>query len=170
MTPAREQGDMRYVECPESYSDDAHAACSLFLAGGVTGCPDWQAEVASMSSDMDIVLLNPRRRDFPIQDPTASEAQICWEHRHLRAASGILFWFPRESVCPIALYELGAWSMTSKTLFVGVHPEYERRADVEIQTRLTRPDVHVMYALNDLVKSVQSWSRRFADQHGASNL
>lgn len=129
----------------------------MFLAGGVTGCPDWQAEVVSRLSGANIVLLNPRRRNFPIADPTASRTQIEWEHTHLRTASGILFWFPRESVCPIALYELGAWSMTSKPLFVGVHPEYPRRADIEIQTSLTRPEIEIYSSLDRLIGAVQGW-------------
>jgi hypothetical protein len=146
---------VRYIECPDNHADTAP---SLFLAGGVTGCPDWQSEVVSSLSDLPLVLLNPRRKDFPILDPTASEGQISWEHRHLRGATAILFWFPEESICPITLYELGAWSMTSKPLFVGVHPSYPRRADVEIQTRLVRPDIHVAHSLAALTSAVRLWS------------
>src|SRR5262249_61438365 len=87
------------------------------------------------------LVLNPRREQFPIEDPDAAFAQIAWEHQALRAAGAIVFWFPRETVCPIALYELGAWSMTQRRIFVGAHEAYPRRLDIEIQTRLARPDV-----------------------------
>lgn len=110
-----------------------------------------------MLGDADVVLVNPRRWDFPIHDPAASEAQIAWEHKHLRSASGLLFWFPSESVCPISLYELGAWSMTNKPLFVGVHADYSRRVDVVIQTRLVRPDVRVAGSLGELTGEVRRW-------------
>jgi hypothetical protein len=116
---------------------------------------DWQAEMVAMLGATDLVLFNPRRQNFPIHDPEASEFQIKWEHEHLRKASAILFWFPCESLCPIVLYELGAWSMTSKTILVGVHPEYKRRQDVEIRTRLVRPDVQIVYSLSELSQLVK---------------
>src|ERR1700744_4033888 len=112
-----------YVECPEEFGG---VGTSLFLAGGITDCPDWQAEMRARLEDSALVLLNPRRARFPIDDPSVAEAQIAWEHRHLRRASAILFWFPAEALQPIALYELGAWSMTTKPLVVGVHPGYVR--------------------------------------------
>lgn len=127
---------------------------SLFLAGGITGCPDWQADVVGLLKDSDIVVFNPRRKDFPIHDPNAARKQIEWEHEYLRMADAILFWFPCETLCPIVLYELGAWSMTAKPLAVGIHPDYQRRQDVEIQTKLARPDVAIVYSLPDLVKLV----------------
>src|SRR5262245_44428843 len=107
---------------------------AVFLAGGISGCPDWQREVVALLDDLPLVLLNPRRADFPLNDPAAAPAQIAWEYRHLRKADAILFWFPCETVCPIALYELGAWSVYEdqrgrRPLFVGVHPDYPRRPD-----------------------------------------
>ena len=83
-------------------------------------------------------------------DSTIAVAQIEWEHRHLHRADALLFWFPCETLCPIALYELGAWSMTGKPLCVGTHPDYPRRLDVEVQTRLARPDIRVVSSLEDL--------------------
>jgi hypothetical protein len=96
------------------------------------------------------------RKDFPIDDPGAAEAQIKWEHHYLRRAGSISFWFPKETLCPIVLYELGAWSMTAKPLAVGVEPGYEREADVRIQTRLTRPDVPILDNLEALAAQVIS--------------
>ena len=48
--------------------------------------------------------------------------------------------------------------MSQKPLFVGVHPNYQRRADVEIQTRLVRPDVTIVYTIEDLVKQVLAYA------------
>jgi len=127
----------------------------LFLAGGIQGCPDWQSDMVSLLHDTSWVVLNPRRTNFPIHDPTAADAQIQWEYDHLRYADVILFWFPCETLCPIVLYELGAWSMTKKPLYVGVHPDYQRRQDVEIQTRLSRPDVRIVYSLEALAQEVK---------------
>lgn len=130
---------------------------AIFLAGGITGCPDWQADAVDLFGDWHGVLLNPRRPDFPIHDPGAAGRQIRWEHRALHLADAILFWFPAESICPIALYELGAWSMTPKPLFVGCASSYPRRADVEIQAGLARPDVRVRTALTDVVDDALMW-------------
>lgn len=127
---------------------------TVFLAGGVTGCPDWQQEMRHLLQDTDLTLLNPRRANFPIDDPGAAQEQIAWEYIFLRLADMILFWFPCETPCPIALYELGAWSMAVKPIFVGVHPLYRHRADVEIQTGLVRPEVEVVYSLAELARQV----------------
>ena len=116
---------MHYIEAPE-YLQHTFGHRSLFLAGGITNCPNWQREMVGLLCDTDLILLNPRRKDFPIHDPAAAEGQIVWEHRHLRGADAILYWFPCETLCPIVLYELGAWSMTEKRIYVGVHLEYRK--------------------------------------------
>jgi len=144
---------MKYIESPDNSRTMPHEY-SIFMAGGITGCPDWQREMTTLLKDVNITLFNPRRKDFPIHDPSASGAQIEWEHSRLRMAMAILFWFPCETLNPIVLYELGAWSMTQKPLFVGVHPDYKRRQDVEIQTKLARPEIRIVYSLEDLSKII----------------
>jgi len=150
-----------YVEAPVAYTG---AGPSLFLAGGITDCSDWQAEARKRLAGSGFDLLNPRRANFPMDDPGAAEEQITWEHDHLRKADAILFWFPAGAVQPIALYELGAWSMTGKPLFVGADPGYARRPDVEIQTKLARPGLPVVSDLGALVQQVKAspvaaWAR-----------
>lgn len=145
--------DMKYAEAlerPEVYDR------SLFMAGGITNCPDWQQAMRELLKDSGYMLLNPRRADFPIGEPGAAQEQIEWEYNMLRRAEYIMFWFPKETICPIVLYELGAWSMTGKHIFVGVHPDYQRRQDVEIQTKLVRPNIEIVYSLEEL--SDQIWS------------
>ena len=144
---------MIYVEALSRLKEDTKGT-TLFLAGGITNCPLWQETMVKLLGDTDFVLLNPRRANFPIGDPSAALEQVTWEHRHLRLADAILFWFPAETLCPIVLFELGAWTMTDKLIFVGVHPEYARRKDVEIQTRLARPEIEVVYSLEDLARQV----------------
>lgn len=154
------------IEALDDYSPQL-GQTSIFLAGGITSCHNWQQEMIHLLRETDLVVLNPRRANFPIDDPAAAEAQIAWEFRHLRHAHSILFWFPCETLCPITLYELGAWSMTSKPLFVGIHPDYQRRRDVEIQTRLVRPDVSIAYSLEDLARTVcGEWRNPYPGQPG----
>ena len=42
--------------------NDMPQSVDLFLAGGITNCPDWQADAIKMLDDgSDIVVANPRR-------------------------------------------------------------------------------------------------------------
>jgi hypothetical protein len=148
---------MTYVEAPEEF--DSVGVPSLFLAGGISDCDGWQWRLAEMLSPLDLVVLNPRRKQFPMDDPSAAEGQIRWEFRHLRRATARLFWFPSATLCPIALYELGAWSAAPGPLFVGVDAAYARRQDVEIQTKLVRPDVRVRYSIEELATDVRRYAR-----------
>lgn len=143
---------MQYIEALNSYLPDK----SIFLAGGITNCPDWQQEIAQLLSKTDYTLLNPRRKNLAVNDPISALDQIAWEYHALRAAEMILFWFPCETLCPITLYELGAWSMTDKPLYIGIHPKYERHKDIEIQIELVRPDVKIMYSLKSLAEAIAS--------------
>lgn len=145
-----------YVECPTEY--EALDRRSIFLAGGITGCPDWQADARVMleGSGLDLDILNPRRQNFPT-GPGVADDQIAWEYRHLRKAQSILFWFPKETLCPITLYELGAWGITNKPIFIGCDPGYQRTVDVVIQTRFARPDVVVVDNLPDLIRNVRDY-------------
>lgn len=112
---------------------------SLFLAGGITGCPDWQHEVASWLRGADMMVINPRRNGQFVDDPDNAYEQIKWERSYLRQAKVIMFWFCKETIQPIALFELGHWSSTPKPIVVGCHPEYPRRLDVEYQLQMARP-------------------------------
>lgn len=147
---------MIYIEAVEEFEGEGK---SLFLGGGITNCPDWQQDMIYMINDdnLDAIIFNPRRKNFPIDDPNASEEQITWEHKMMRKASAICFWFPCETLCPIVLYELGAWSMTDKPLFVGVHPKYERMRDVIIQTKLVRPEIEIMFSVTQLYKQIMEF-------------
>jgi hypothetical protein len=127
----------------------------LFLAGGISNCPDWQSILAAQLETTHWTLLNPRHADFDSSNTSLAEAQILWEHEHLRLASAIAFWFPSQTLCPITLYELGAWSMTQKPLFVGTHPDYARRLDVMVQTRLVRPEIQVTDSLEALAAHIR---------------
>jgi Nucleoside 2-deoxyribosyltransferase like len=146
---------MKYIECPAEYLY-AGSEPTLFLAGGITGAPDWQKEMVQRLAGSDLTLLNPRRAHWKTK-PGIEEEQIEWEHRHLAGADAILFWFPAETICPIALYELGAWNSRPKKLFIGCDPAYQRRRDVEIQTRLERPSQVIAYSLDELAQQVLEW-------------
>lgn len=151
---------MKYIEAPEKYYT---GRLSIFLAGGITNCPDWQQEMVELLRNLDIIIYNPRRKNFPIHDPEAAYHQIKWEFEFLDHAAMILFWFSRGSLNPIVLFEYGKWLMNTrdpkgyKPIFVGIDPEYERKQDVEIQTSLENSFIRtkIQYSLEDLANLIK---------------
>lgn len=153
---------MQVLECPQDYKPRSHGLLDvlIFLGGGISNCPDWQKEMIERFKDEEkLILINPRRKDFDITDPKASEFQIEWEYRHLHVADAVIFWFPYHTLCPITLYELGSKAAQGKRLFVGCHPAYARKFDVTKQLSLIRPEVKVHDNFADLVEEVKKWHR-----------
>lgn len=146
----------------------------LFLAGSITGVGDWQSSIVdtptlkkNFKDDRTEFLtisdyfhtFNPRRKNYDSLDPAVEEEQITWEHYHInKVCDNILFWFGKETVAPITLYEYGRALSTHdhSKIWVGIHPEYPRKNDVLIQTRLLNPNLEkrIVYSINDLAKSV----------------
>ncbi len=150
---------MRYIEALDGWDGyyKFNENYSLFLAGGISNCSNWQDKVVSGLKHSPLILLNPRRKNFPMDAPYQSQRQIEWEHQHLQMADAIMFWFCKETLCPITLFEYGKWLVMDKKLFVGCDPEYERLIDVKIQTRLERPMQIVHTDLNDLILEIISY-------------
>jgi hypothetical protein len=137
---------MNYIEAPNEWDGQGP---SVFLAGGITGCPDWQATARDLFHRLapGIVVVNPRRANFQVGDPTAG-MQIAWEHENLHRVTATLFWFPVcdpvVTVQPIALFELGAaLDNLSRRVAVGADPDYPRQVDVVTQAELARPGMQV---------------------------
>jgi hypothetical protein len=142
----------------------------LFLAGGISGCPNWQADLCERFKTTEggecVTIFNPRRKGDLAKDSNAARDQILWEHHHLMEARQLLFWFPEETLCPITLFELGkyvqyysrlyntATTTPADHLFIGIHPNYQRRFDLEIQLPLMVPDIKIHYSLDDLFNAV----------------
>ncbi len=150
-------GNTGYVEAPTYYDGSAP---TVFLAGGITGTPNWQQEARSLLEGIPGVVVNPRRENFPLHDPNAHRDQVGWEHDHLEAASVVAFWYPQgdppacgisqhETSQPITFYELGKLIGSGKPLAVGADPNGLRRRDVVEQLRHDRPDLTVHDTLED---------------------
>lgn len=131
--------DFSVYQSPERPSVDRIASLPtvVFLAGGVTDCPDWQSRAIARLEEFPVTVMNPRT-----DDPTEHEAeQIIWEFNMINLAEIIIFYFPCETVCPLSLYELGrcnvlAAEKNGKKLFIGFHPDYCKSFDVTFQTIL----------------------------------
>lgn len=148
-----------YVESPQIFGRP-----SLFMGGGISNCPDWQAEMVQILNDQgsDLALINPRSAHFDVKTKSRTLDQIKWEYLMLRRADGIMFWFAQETIQPIVLFELGSHLMVpGKPIFIGMHPEYQRRIDVEVQTSIIRPDLEIVYSLHALAGQIAAWESRF---------
>lgn len=151
------------IEAPNrSFTNREH---HLFLAGGITNCPDWQTEVIEgLSHHSNLNIFNPRRTSYPMDDPLEAERQITWEFDFLKDATEIAVWFSKGSMNPIVLYELGLWvnSRPEIPAFIGVHPDYPRKVDVEIQTKLARPEIEIVYTIGQLCVQIDEHLASFA--------
>ena len=118
---------------------------SIFLAGGITGCDNWQSDLIDELRDLGnsslfdlggLVIFNPRRDNFDVMDMGVKIEQIRWEHKCLEKCDICSFFFPAsESVQPITLYELGRHSK-HHTSVVSIQEGYKRAEDVKIQMAL----------------------------------
>jgi hypothetical protein len=149
----------KIIIAPNLYSKTEREV-SLFLAGDITNCPDWQDYLSILLRKIeDLVIYNPRRSNFPVCNPNASKEQIKWEYDHLKKADIISFWFSHGSDNPIVLYELGKWCNSedgrNKITVIGIDPNYSRKQDVIIQTQLVNSHKRFANNLNDFAEQIR---------------
>lgn len=139
---------------------------SVFLAGGITNCKEWQKAVIKELEFDDVTLFNPRQEHFDISDKNASYKQILWEFERLSKMDVFSMYFCNDnSDQPICMYELGRNivriqnrfpSDWEKRIIISVEDGYRRATDVLIQTELATenkifiddtatPDLHAQY-------------------------
>lgn len=143
------------IRSPDNLTQEEKSFKTIFLAGGISNCPDWQKTAELFLNALDkVAILNPRRHNWNMDSQDlASIEQIEWEHKYLTTVDMVLFWFPEETLCPITLFELGAALQRKATVLVGVHPNYQRKLDVITQVRLENPKITVHTSLPELLAS-----------------
>lgn len=145
----RIQDRFNVVTAPESiysYEDDY---IKVFLAGGISGCPDWQSEVIKRLKcefiggwefgDPGIVIYNPRRENFDVNDISETDKQIEWEFNAINRSDIFSMYFCKDTLQPICMYELGRAVERfkhNKGLIISIESGYARTDDVLIQTEL----------------------------------
>lgn len=83
--------------------------------------PEWQTEVVKALTDLDIVILNPRRKDWnpnisqTIDNATFNE-QVEWELCAQERATIIAFNFVQNTPSPITLFEFGMAVKNKRTI------------------------------------------------------
>ncbi|WP_242913145.1 nucleoside 2-deoxyribosyltransferase domain-containing protein [Brevundimonas pishanensis] len=115
-----------------------HNLPRVFMGGSIDmgGAPDWQAAMTRALSDMDVVILNPRRPDWnPAWKPEASEPefrrQVEWELAALEASDVIVMYFAPSTQSPISLLEMGLHARGGK-LIVLAPDGFWRKGNVDI--------------------------------------
>ena len=127
---------------------------SVFLAGGITNCKEWQKEVIEELKNTDISIFNPRQEHFDITDKNASYKQIKWEFERLEIMDIFSMYFCNDnSDQPICMYELGRNivrmqnrfpSDWQKRILISVESGYRREKDVLVQTELISKDIYII--------------------------
>lgn len=128
---------MKVIKAPTPFKKHIYSKTSVFLAGSIDmgKAEDWQTRISRELSDLDIVILNPRRDDWDsswkqdISDPKFSE-QVNWELDALSAADLILVYFDPKGQAPITLMELGLFS--DHNIMVCCPEGYWRRGNVQV--------------------------------------
>lgn len=127
----------------------------LFMAGGISGCWNWQdALYQAVAYHLDRLLptgweldnkpftiASPRRAHGLEKDGNAAAEQIAWEYAAMSRTAFTSFYFTRDTVQPITLLELGKhlsqpWGNHITACEIG----YERAFDVYTQTTLSLED------------------------------
>ena len=144
-------------------SREAPLFTSLFLAGGITACDDWQKEVIAELEYENVSIYNPRREYFNIADTSAAYRQTTWEYERLEQMDIFSMYFcgwrtfntdqeDQELVQPICMYELGRNILRMQNRFpsdwhkrihISIEEGYPRAKDVIIQTELCAPSLFV---------------------------
>lgn len=142
-----------YIEAPSFVH---FVGPSIFLAGGITNCVDWQTYASEkIIEKTSLFVLNPRRKNFDRKKQEESENQIRWEHFYLNRADIMLFWFPKTAISPIAFFELGVSISRGKKIYLGFEEGHERAMDLKIQTYLAMgKDVAIQNDLDKLINLV----------------
>ena len=142
----------------------------LFLAGGIQKCSEWQKEVISELEKRNLeklVVLNPKRENFPIGNPNAAEEQIKWEYYALNTCDIFTMYFDEsESDQPICMYELGRHLVLMREkypfswqdrIIITSNPKYKRYLDVLIQTGLATNDrIKINTSLEEHIEAIAS--------------
>lgn len=135
---------MIVVTAPHLYIPK-HDDVTVFLAGGITGCRDWQNETIEHlrkfvgRDDTQVVVYNPRQEDFDINNPATTIDQITWEYQYLNQVDIFSMYFVGgDQIQPICMYELGRYVKPyDEDQVISVEKNYIRKYDVACQVALT---------------------------------
>ena len=130
---------MKVITAPEYYVPKK-TEITVFLAGGITNCEDWQQEVIDYLQNLPenqtekLVIYNPRRSEWPDNgDVEEIRRQINWEADYIRHADIFSMYFvnTKKSDQPICFYELGKYANCRSV--ISYQEGFTRALDVKLQ-------------------------------------
>jgi len=111
---------------------------AVFLAGSIEmgKAVDWQTKMTNDLSDLNVLILNPRRDDWDSSwvqniENVQFRTQVEWELAALEHAQVIAMYFDPNTKSPISLLELGLFA-TSQKLVVCCPEGFWRKGNVDI--------------------------------------
>jgi len=132
---------------------------TIFLAGSIEQdhAENWQENLLKHIDNEDVIILNPRRKDWDqtwkeeIENPQFFE-QVEWELKGQERADLIVMYFDPKTQSPISLLELGLFAQTKKML-VCCPKGYWKKGNVDfVCRRYNIPQVDNLYNLIDSIK------------------
>lgn len=128
---------------------------SVFLAGAIDQgkAVDWQKKIAQALSDLDIVILNPRRDDWDSSWETTADnpefaRQVNWELDAQEHADMVIFVFTEESKAPITFLEFGLFG-PRKDAMVCAEEGFYRQGNLDIVCQ--RLKIPMYHNLDDMI-------------------
>lgn len=148
----------RVVKPPTPLPPDGQTP-SVFLAGSIEmgSAEDWQTQVEHALSDLDVLILNPRRDAWDpswvqsLDNPLFRE-QVEWELAGLERAGVVAMYFAPATRAPVTLLEFGLCARGGR-LVVCCPEGYWRRGNVQVVCR--RYGVPLLSSLPDLVAELR---------------
>ena len=135
----------------DKFSNISNSQVSLFLAGGSTKWRETVEHTLECNEDFhSVVILDPYDENYSTLPNTAWEAQM------MKKADCIVFWFTKESVCPVSLFELGyALRDHTKDIIIGVEPGYPKEDELDAQLITLCPKLVPFSSLEQLTRAIE---------------
>ena len=147
------------------HSDDQQQAhdISILLAGAIDNGNAfmWQPIVEDALSDIQVTVYNPRNDAWdsalkPVLENPVFKTQVSWEIDNLERSDIIFMMFPKGSISPISLLELG-YFVGRRTMVVCCEPDYWRKGNVDYMCQINDVPVYtdIESAINALMIMIQ---------------
>jgi len=150
---------MEVLKAPTRWGNEHLNKKKVFLAGSIEmgKAEDWQETVTQALSDLDIVILNPRRDDWDVSaeqsiDNEYFREQVEWELDAQDQCDLIVMYFDPNTKSPITLLELGMFLQTGR-LLVCCPQGYWRRGNVEIVCE--RDKVPMFWEMEEFILAIR---------------
>jgi hypothetical protein len=149
---------MRILQSPAPLDFQADQL-SLFLAGSIElgKADDWQQQAVQGLSDLDILLLNPRRASWDasiaqsLDNPIFRE-QVEWELAAQERADIVSFYFAPNTQAPITLLEFG-FALRRKRMIVCCPEGYWRKGNIDVAC--ARYGIKQVATLEELIATIR---------------